>query len=78
MMARIYGQATSVCVWIGEGDSNSKIALDFIKNEVLKLQNFDELCEDQDASQKWLAMLNVMKRPWFSRRCVVYSCLYCL
>lgn len=68
MMSRIYGQATSVCVWIGQGDSDSKIALDFIKNEVLRLQSFDELCEDQETAPKWRAMLNVMKRPWFSRR----------
>lgn len=71
MMARIYGQATSVCVWIGEVNEDSKIALDFMKNEVLRLQDFDELCENQAASPKWRAMLNVMKSSWFSRRWVV-------
>jgi hypothetical protein len=71
MMSRIYGGASSVCIWIGEADKDSKAALDFIKNEVLRLQDFDELCENQDASPKWRAMLNLMKRPWFSRRWVV-------
>ena len=70
MMAQIYGEAKNVCVWIGSGDKESKIALDFIKNEVLRLQDFDDLCENQNASHKWRAMLDVMKRPWFSRRWV--------
>ena len=70
-MSRIYGQATSVCIWVGEGDAESKMAFDFIKHEVLRLQDFDELCENEDASPRWRAMLNVMKRPWFSRRWMV-------
>ena len=71
MMSMIYGRAKSVCIWLGEADEDSKLALDFISNEVLKLQHFDELCDDQKASPKWRAMLNLMKRPWFSRRWVV-------
>ena len=71
MMARIYGQAQSVCVWIGVGDEYSKVAFDFIKDEVLRLQHFDELCENKDYGHKWRALLNVMKRTWFSRRWVV-------
>lgn len=74
MMADIYGFARKVCIWIGEADKDSKIALDFIKEEVLKLQDFDELCDKPEASPKWRAMLNLMKRPWFSRRYLsVYS-----
>jgi hypothetical protein len=38
-MSRIYGGASSVCIWIGEADKDSKAALDFIKNEVLRLQD---------------------------------------
>ncbi|KAF2498702.1 hypothetical protein BU16DRAFT_579783 [Lophium mytilinum] len=71
MMSKIYGCASSVCVWIGEVDKDSKIALDFIKDEVLRLERFDELCEDPTSSHKWGAMLNLMKRPCFSRRWVV-------
>lgn len=73
MMAKIYGGASSVCIWLGEGDSDGRhaVALDFIKDEVLKLQSFDELCDNPEASHKWKAMLDLMKRPWFSRRWVV-------
>ena len=47
------------------------MAFDFIKDEVLRLQKFDELCESESAGSKWRALLNVMKRPWFSRRWVI-------
>jgi len=68
MMSLIYGIAKKVCIWIGDGDSESKVAIDFIKQEVLRLQGFDELCESQEATAKWRAMLNLMKREWFERR----------
>ena len=42
-----------------------------VKNEVLQLQNFDELCESAKATEKWGALLELMQRPWFSRRWVV-------
>jgi hypothetical protein len=71
MMSAIYGRAESVCIWLGESDSSSKMALKFIRDEVLKLQNFDELCESKEASRKWSALLDLMQRPWFSRRWVV-------
>lgn len=71
MMSTIYGRAKNVCIWLGRADKDSKIAIDFIKQEVLKLQKFDDLCESQEAAAKWRAMLNLMKRPWFSRRWVV-------
>lgn len=71
MMCDIYGKADSVCIWLGEGDESSRMALRFIKKEVLQLQNFDELCESAQASEKWGALLDLMQRPWFSRRWVV-------
>ncbi|KAI9855748.1 MAG: hypothetical protein M1813_009638 [Trichoglossum hirsutum] len=71
MMSTIYGEAKSVCVWLGEGDNSSRMAFRFIKDEVLQLQNFDELCESERASSKWGALLDLMQRPWFSRRWVV-------
>ena len=60
-MPRIYQKAVGVASWLGPADKDSKVALDFIKNYVLKLQSFDELCDDPDASPKWAAMLNLMK-----------------
>lgn len=71
IMSEIYGRASRVCIWLGEGDKSSRMALKFIKQEVLQLQNFDELCESEKASEKWGALLDLMQRPWFSRRWVV-------
>ncbi|KAI9787650.1 MAG: hypothetical protein M1839_000181 [Geoglossum umbratile] len=71
MMSVIYGEAESVCIWLGEGDKSSWMAFKFIRDEVLQLQNFDELCESERASSKWGALLDLMQRPWFSRRWVV-------
>jgi hypothetical protein len=70
-MDRIYGNAKRVCIWLGDSSKSSKIAIDFIKDEVMKLQNFDELCDRSEASSKWLALLELMQREWFSRRWVV-------
>ena len=71
MMAEIYGNATRVCIWLGDSTSTSQVALRYIKKEVLQLQNFDDLCESPEASSKWRALLELMQRPWFSRRWVV-------
>jgi serine/threonine protein kinase len=67
-MPLIFGTARKVCVWIGDANEDSEIAIRFIKEEVLKLQAFDELRESQEVTPKWTAMLNLMKRPWFERR----------
>jgi Heterokaryon incompatibility protein (HET) len=71
MMSRIYGQASRVCIWLGEGTEDTKLALDFIKKEVLELWEFDRLCENLDKSKRWAALIDLMKQPWFSRRWVV-------
>lgn len=70
MMWDIYGNATGVCIWLGEANDASRIALKFINEEVLKLRDFDELCDRPDASKKWRSLLELMQRPWFSRRWV--------
>ncbi|KAF2647797.1 HET-domain-containing protein [Lophiostoma macrostomum CBS 122681] len=71
MMHQIYGKAERVCIWLGKENESSRMALQFIKREVLQLQNFDRLCDSKDASQKWRSLLELMQRPWFSRRWVV-------
>jgi hypothetical protein len=70
-MDKIYGNAYSVCIWLGDANESSKIAIDFIKDEVMKLQNFDQLIESPASSGKWGALLDLMQRDWFSRRWVV-------
>ncbi|KAF1942838.1 HET-domain-containing protein [Clathrospora elynae] len=71
MMDEIYGKADRVCIWLGEANDSSRMALDFIKHEVSHLHSFDDLCNSKDASKKWVALLDLMQRLWFSRRWVV-------
>lgn len=70
-MDKIYGKAQSTCVWLGKGDEQSDMAIDFITNNVLHLWEFDQLCENLQMSNQWAALISLMKRPWFSRRWVV-------
>jgi hypothetical protein len=74
MMAEVYGSASRVCVWLGKGmdiAGGPKIAVDFIKKEVLDIWGFDKLCENENTSVKWEALIGLMRVPWFSRRWVV-------
>ncbi|RMZ87243.1 hypothetical protein DV736_g5535, partial [Chaetothyriales sp. CBS 134916] len=71
MMSMIYGHAKCVNVWIGDSDSDSKLAIQFMQNEILRLQHFDELLDDPQSATKWLALGNLLTRPWFSRRWVI-------
>jgi Heterokaryon incompatibility protein (HET) len=70
-MDRIYGSAKSVAIWLGDADEDSKLAMDFIKNQVLSIWGFDMLIENREMAQQWAAFIKLMKRPWFSRRWVV-------
>jgi hypothetical protein len=74
LMAQIYPQAEAVNVWLGPSDKHSNRALKFIKNNVLKLWEFDDLCRknrDNDMSEDWYAFTELLNRNWFSRRWVV-------
>ena len=70
-MDLIYGEAENVCIWLGNSDDNSQVALKFIRDEVLRIWEFDKLCENLKKSKQWHALVMLMKRPWFSRRWVV-------
>jgi hypothetical protein len=48
-----------------------KKAIAFIRDDVLKLWNFDELCKNKAKAGEWAALLSLMRKPWFSRRWVV-------
>jgi hypothetical protein len=71
MMSQIYSYATCVCVWLGLGDKASRTAIHFIKNEILRLEQFDALCSDEHNAEKWQSLLLLMQRQWFFRRWVV-------
>jgi Heterokaryon incompatibility protein (HET) len=69
-IADIYNQATNVRVWLGEEKENSEVALKFIRR-VLNLGQLDQLVQDELTPNEWAAFLDLMKRPWFSRRWIV-------
>jgi Heterokaryon incompatibility protein (HET) len=69
-MADIYNQATKVRVWLGEKGEESDLALRFIRR-VLNLSQLDQLVHDKLTPNEWAAFLDLMKRPWFSRRWIV-------
>jgi hypothetical protein len=71
MMADIYGRADCVRIWLGDPDVSSNTAILFIKQQVLQLHHFDDLCQSTKFSDKWKALLELMQREWFSRRWVV-------
>ncbi|KLU91268.1 hypothetical protein MAPG_09789, partial [Magnaporthiopsis poae ATCC 64411] len=71
MMSQIYSYADSVCIWLGLDDRNTRMAIKFIQREILKLEQFDALCQDPANSQKWQSLLLLMQKPWFFRRWVV-------
>jgi hypothetical protein len=71
MMSKIYSRAKEVCIWLGEPTDNSSIAINFIHNEIMDLNKFNKICADDRYSDKWIAVMQLMSRKWFSRRWVV-------
>jgi hypothetical protein len=71
MMNTIYGNAQLVCIWLGDADEASCTAIRFINEETNRLNEFDALCDSPKATPKWAALLELMQRPWFTRRWVV-------
>lgn len=71
LMSNIYGKAQRVYVWLGEEEDDSKMAFDFIENQILNLNAFDRLINDNSMHAEWKAMKKLMMRKWFSRRWIV-------
>ncbi|KAH7060580.1 heterokaryon incompatibility protein-domain-containing protein [Macrophomina phaseolina] len=68
-MSEIYNGAKRVCIWLGPAGENSNTAMDFV-HECLNLDDFDRRF-NQEFSEKWHAVSNLLRRPWFSRRWIV-------
>lgn len=47
------------------------MAIEFIRNEVMELNNFDKICSNKEYTRKWQALQMLMQTEWFSRRWVV-------
>jgi hypothetical protein len=69
LMATIYAKASRVIVWLGAAEENSDQALDAIR--IASSSRFESKRYRQTAQASiWLAelaILQLLKRPWFSR-----------
>ena len=67
---KIFAQAQIVCIWLGDGEDDSDLAMEFIP-QVLDFGAFDKLVRDETKERHWLALAKLMAREWFTRRWVV-------
>ncbi|KAK4554059.1 hypothetical protein LTR86_008900 [Recurvomyces mirabilis] len=70
-MSEIYGDADNVCIWLGVTTTDLTEALRFIKNELKIPWKLGEVWRSASHHGSWVALLELMKRDWFSRRWVV-------
>jgi hypothetical protein len=61
-MARIYGQAQRVVVWLGEALDDSDLALEAIRIAASKTSTYSS-----DGERIQLAVFALLQRPWFRR-----------
>lgn len=67
MMGDIYKNATVTVIWLGEGDENSDIAMDFVSQiDIIEKQDWSEQSFLEDIG-RWKALKDIMERPWWSR-----------
>lgn len=69
-MGKIYQQASNVCVWLGESNESTKLALNFIPR-ILNLSSLDSEVQDQSKLDSWRSLRDLMSREWFHRRWVI-------
>jgi hypothetical protein len=72
LMAKIYSNALNVCVWVGDELKGKKtmLAVNLVRS-IRFLHNYDTFVEHYSRCSEWEALLDLMKREWFSRRWVV-------
>lgn len=71
-MSDIYQKAKEVCVWLGEDtdESMSGAAMAFVSEVLENWEHPRKIMHDSKESQ-WDAFINLLRRPWFSRRWIV-------
>lgn len=52
MMSLVNARALQVCVWLGEGDSDSREVIRFVREEISHLKDSDQLCAVQQHAPK--------------------------
>lgn len=66
LMSETFGRAQRVSIWLGDEDETSRRALAFIKDHLLELQKFDQLCQDPVFDRDWTSLIRFTERPWVS------------
>ncbi|OIW26652.1 hypothetical protein CONLIGDRAFT_482534 [Coniochaeta ligniaria NRRL 30616] len=69
LIPQIFRQASYVTVWLGSGSIDSSAAMKFI-TDLLNLDLVDTLVKEHSTPVKWQALVNLIQRPYFSRRWV--------
>lgn len=73
MMAKIYGIAEKVCVWLGEESDDSKKAIQYI-DQLVHLEDDNHIAALENCiidADRLVPLTKFLKRGWFSRRWVV-------
>ena len=61
--------ASEIVAWLGTGDGDSEMAMDFIPR-LVDLTEFDALVKGERAPVQWQALVKLMENTYFSRRWV--------
>ncbi|KAF2118915.1 heterokaryon incompatibility protein-domain-containing protein [Lophiotrema nucula] len=70
LMSKIYSEAQNVCVWLGERDDTSSLAMKLLP-KIRDLEDFEEIIDSKTTSEEWDALIKLMQKEWFRRRWVV-------
>ena len=71
-MKDIYQRASKVLVWLGHAEQDSDVAMDLIANlGHIDLDSIPEIIEDRDTRKAWDALLQLFRRPWWTRSWVL-------
>ncbi len=71
-MSDIYQKANEVCVWLGEElrEDGSAMAMSFVTEVLENWEDIDNIM-NPSKGEYWNAFINLIRRPWFSRRWIV-------
>ena len=72
-MATIYHKASSVLVWLGEEDSTSKFAMEFVPQIIRSNFQWDDSWWEQYG---FTALAQILERPWFRRGWVLQEAAF--
>jgi hypothetical protein len=76
LMPRIYGEADTVCVWLGNKDPDKYPDVDTAKafgliKKIRKWEDYNTVVEKKTTCDEWDAFIAMMNQNWFRRRWIV-------